>query len=78
MQNEDVLAGVRSVVTQTLPGALPDDTSAPLRASGLDSLASVELALNLEDHFGLYFNDDDLRFENFASIDSIVALISGK
>jgi acyl carrier protein len=78
VERDDVLASVCAVVGRTLPGELPEDTSAALADYGLDSMGSVELVLNLEDHFGVYFDEVELQFTNFVSIDSIAALISAK
>jgi acyl carrier protein len=78
MERDDILAGVCAVVVRTLPRTPSEDTSAALADFGLDSLASVELVLSLEDHFGIYFDDDEVQFANFVSIDSIVALVSAK
>jgi acyl carrier protein len=45
---------------------------------GLDSLASVELTLNLEDTFDITFDDDELSFEHFATLATITELIRTK
>jgi len=50
----------------------------PLTLQGLDSLRSVELTLSLEDNFAIVFDDEDISFENFTSIDSIVELLDAK
>jgi acyl carrier protein len=45
---------------------------------GLDSLSGVELTLNLESAFGIVFEDEELAFENFATVSDIVALLGAK
>ncbi|MGW4790861.1 acyl carrier protein [Nonomuraea sp. NPDC004297] len=50
----------------------------PLVDHGLDSLGSVQLTLNLEDAFGLVFEDDEISFENFSTIEGITQLIVAK
>jgi len=45
---------------------------------GLDSLTSVQLTLNLEDAFEIVFDDDEISYQNFATIKGIVDLIEAK
>lgn len=49
-----------------------------LGARGLDSLRSVELTLQLEDAFGIYFEDDEIHPSNFVDIESIATLLEAK
>jgi acyl carrier protein len=78
MGTEEITSAVREVTARILSTELPAETSVPLTDFGLDSLASVELTLDLEDHFQIAFDDDELQFEKFATVDNIVALIAGK
>lgn len=50
----------------------------PLADHGLDSLTSVELTLSLEDTFDIAFEDDELSFDNFASVATITELLHSK
>ena len=45
---------------------------------GLDSLASVQFTIDLEDTFGIVFEDEDIAFEGFATIRSVVDLLLEK
>ena len=49
--------------------------SAPLRESGLTSMAAVRLMLSIEAVFAIAIPDGELTPENFATADSIEALI---
>ena len=48
---------------------------ASLPAAGLTSMAAVKLMLALEAEFGIAIPDPDLTPENFATLDTIVALV---
>ena len=45
---------------------------------GLDSLAIVQLALNMEKKFSIELMTDSFKIENFRSVDSIKLLIQSK
>ncbi|MNG11496.1 acyl carrier protein [compost metagenome] len=45
---------------------------------GLDSLKTVNLIVELEMAFNIVFENDELLFENFSSIQKIVNQIEGK
>ncbi|MFZ0210093.1 MAG: phosphopantetheine-binding protein [Roseiarcus sp.] len=49
--------------------------SAPLRESGLTSMAAVRLMLSIEAAFAIAIPDAELTPENFVTTDSIEALI---
>jgi acyl carrier protein len=55
------------------PDTLPPD--ADLYAAGLNSLASVDLMLAVEQTFDFVFPDDTLNRRTFSSIGSIVSVI---
>ncbi|KIQ80000.1 hypothetical protein RW25_26490 [Bacillus sp. L_1B0_8] len=42
---------------------------------GMDSLASINLIVELEDAFDIVFNDNELLFENFSTIENIIKQI---
>lgn len=59
------------------PGKLTDDTE--LKQSRiLDSLATVELAMFLEEHFRIKLEASDLEAGNLVSIASIASLVETK
>jgi acyl carrier protein len=49
-----------------------------LRSLGLDSMKSVTLIIDLEECFDIVFEDDELLFENFSTIQKIANRVSGK
>ncbi|MEQ8232879.1 MAG: phosphopantetheine-binding protein [Gammaproteobacteria bacterium] len=51
-----------------LHGALPE----------LDSMAVIEVIVEIEDSFDIRFEDDEVTAETFATVGTLVALIDGK
>ncbi|MER6691798.1 phosphopantetheine-binding protein [Streptomyces minutiscleroticus] len=78
MEQADIADAVRKVVREIVPQASEVEEGVLLSSLGLDSLASVELTLRLEDRFGVVFEDDEMAFEHFESVGSIVELLSAK
>ena len=78
MEQPKIADAVREVVREIAPNLPEIEESASLNSMGLDSLASVELTLRLEDRFGVVFEDDEMAFEHFESVASIVDLLSTK
>lgn len=78
MDSQQVADRVRAEVLRLLGGDAVFQDTDPLADHGLDSLSSVELTLDLEAAFGLVFEDEELAFENFATVQGIVSLISAK
>ncbi|MGW7466954.1 acyl carrier protein [Streptomyces xantholiticus] len=78
MDRSDIADKVRQQVGDVLnsPAGFPDTDL--LADHGLDSLASIQLTLELEDKFGFAFEDDEISLENFATIGSIVNLLDKK
>ncbi len=81
MKNNDLLAEIKAIVTNTVgsnavPDPLPDDY--PLLGNLLDSLAVTNLIVGLEEHFGFVFNDTELSAEAFENILTLAELVSSK
>ncbi len=67
------------IVTDTgKEGGIQADT--PLLSSGLnlDSVAVLELVVEVENHFGVTFEDDDLSVELFRSVGSLASAVEKK
>lgn len=47
-------------------------------AGVLDSLEIIKLLSFLQDHSGFTFNPEDLQFENFQTVDSIITWLTAK
>ncbi|MDI9216425.1 acyl carrier protein [Clostridium tertium] len=46
-----------------------------LLSLGMDSLNCIKVIVSIESEFGFEFEDEDLNFENFHSVQSIVSYI---
>lgn len=53
----------------------PDDE---LASYGMDSFASMSLVVAFETNFNIVFEDEELLFENFATLQDMVEAIYGK
>ncbi|MEW2289178.1 acyl carrier protein [Streptomyces sp. NPDC047841] len=77
MDRVQIIEAVRECVTELI-GTTAFSDGDLLADHGLDSLAGVELTLNLEDRFDITFGDDELSFEHFSKVETIVGLIEAK
>lgn len=79
MPEEPALDAIEAVVRPHLKFLAPDeslDAARSLGEAGLDSMASIDLLLDLEKNFGISISDDDLdenSFETLAGIQKLVA-----
>ncbi|MAS92991.1 MAG: phosphopantetheine-binding protein [Verrucomicrobiales bacterium] len=72
------LSEVEAVVRPHLKLLSPEDTLTPeqsLGEAGLDSMASIDLLLDLEERFGVTIDDDNLTENSFATLAEIQNLI---
>ena len=79
----DVTREVLQLLDRTLSltgRAASFDGSTPLLGSvpELDSMAVVSVITNLEDHFGIVIDDDDIDGQTFATVGSLVDFVRGK
>lgn len=49
-----------------------------LRLVGMDSLNCVDIVVNIEQEFGICFDDEELLMENINTIDKLVNIVTGK
>jgi acyl carrier protein len=76
------VADVKAVVIQTL--AIEDragvlDASTPITSiPELDSMAILELVVELEQRFGIEFEDEDVTAEVFETLGSLAAFVDAK
>ncbi|MCO1580268.1 MULTISPECIES: phosphopantetheine-binding protein [unclassified Crossiella] len=72
--------GFEKILRQHLP-ALGAEAELPEAAGladlGLDSLQTVDLLLELEEHYGISFPDEELSAETFATAGALWKVISG-
>ena len=57
---------------------LHHSSDAPLETMGIDSVGMIELVYALENRFSIQIRDDEVAPENFASIESLAALVARK
>jgi len=81
MMNEDILAQLNAYITTKIlknPGrALSPDE--PLLTSGIiDSFSLVDLAIFIEDTFGVHLDDMELNADTFDSLDQLAGLIRAR
>lgn len=78
MQSSASLERLEAVVRPHLKFLKPEDSLAPeqsLGEAGLDSMASIDLLLDLEDAFGVSIEDDLLTENSFANLAEIQKLL---
>jgi acyl carrier protein len=78
LDHANVVDSLIALARQFAPGLPASDAlarSAPLREAGLTSMAAVRLMLSIEAAFAIAIPDAELTPENFATADSIEALI---
>ncbi len=81
---DSILAKVSSILSEKIvtdtgkEGGLKADT--PLLSSGLnlDSVAVLELVVEVENQFGITFDDDDLSVELFRNVGSLTSAVEKK
>jgi acyl carrier protein len=78
MQSTLSLESVEAAVRPHLKFLSAGDSIGPqqdLGEAGLDSMASIDLLLDLENHFGLTISDDDLTENSFLNLEEILKLL---
>ncbi|MBU7600088.1 hypothetical protein JGS22_021235 [Streptomyces sp. P38-E01] len=78
MNRREIAAIVRARIGELLDDARDIGDRDILSHHGLNSLLSVELTLRIEEEFDIAFEDDELNFENFETLQSITDLVAGK
>ena len=81
--NQATVEGVRDVLVRTLGiedrrDSIRADTALLGELPELDSLAVVELAVALEEHFDIVIDDDDFTGDVFESVGSLAAFVAGQ
>ncbi|MFC4102462.1 acyl carrier protein [Paenibacillus xanthanilyticus] len=81
---EEIKRFVRNSVaslSKNPPAAGELDEDAPIQSAGIDSMQLINLVVQLELHYDLVFEDDEMLLENFKTIaiiaDSIVVKLGG-
>lgn len=66
---------IRNILEKTDVNFSVEDDLSPY---GLDSINTVRLIVELEDMFDIIFEDDELLFQNFSTVNHIVSRIIRK
>lgn len=72
LTEQKIIESINQVLEQEIMLENGDD----LKGEGLDSMATVELVIELEDVFGIQFNDKDMIVDNFKTINQIVETLN--
>lgn len=75
---EEFLKGISLKVQEVLEINQELSLNEELSNWGLDSMKSVALVVDLEEHFNITFDDDELLFEHFSTIQKIADRVAGK
>ena len=79
VNTENVTAEIRGWLRENVTGSreVPDDY--PLIENGvLTSLQTVELVMFMEDRVDIVVEDEELKEENFGSVDAIAGLVASQ
>ena len=82
-ENSSIEARVKRMIVQTLdlkihPEEIEDDEVLFGGGLGLDSVATLEIVVGLEEEFGVEVQDEDLRVELFDSVKALADCVRGK
>ncbi|KAF0815846.1 MULTISPECIES: phosphopantetheine-binding protein [Cytobacillus] len=75
---ENLYSAIKEILNETLGSDKEIGIEEDLISVGLDSLNTVSLILDLEEHFDIGFDDNELLTENFSSIEKIATKIIEK
>lgn len=77
-------ATIKEQIQQLIIEVIPDITLEELAEEsdifslGLDSINAMTLISNLQDQFNFQLETDEINFENFQNVDSILAMVQAK
>ena len=81
---EQIVEAILRILSEKIIVETPHDgqvsADTPLLSSGvtLDSVAVLQLLMEIEDHFGVEFGDDDLTVELFQNVGSLAGAVEQK
>ena len=73
----DAADRLRGFVHQSLGNSVGDDDDI-FQVGGATSLFAMELVLFIEEGLGVALEDDDLKRENFSTLNAMMRLVDGK
>ena len=82
-ENSSIEARIKRMIVQTLalkidPEEIEDDEMLFGGGLGLDSVATLEIVVGLEEEFGIEVQDEDLRVELFDSVKALANYVRGE
>ena len=83
LDRKDISSRVKKLVVRALslqidPEEIPDDEGLFGDGFSLDSVATLQLVVAVEEEFGFEIDDEDLRLELFASVDKLTDYVERK
>ena len=66
----------RRMSDQPDPQTIPSDVPIFRKGLGLDSMSGIEMVAEIEEHFGVYIDDDD--FDIFDSLDKMIDFVTDR
>ena len=78
VQNKSMVEQIIEILQDILETDAVIGVEDDLSKFGLDSMRSVSLIVELENAFQVMFDDSELVFDNFSTINKIVALVQKK
>jgi len=76
--SDKLLIEISSKVKEVLELDQEIDLHQNLVELGLDSLASVNLLVDIEEMYNIQFDDEEMLVENFSTINKVYQLVNGK
>jgi acyl carrier protein len=72
---------LRSIIARRMPdrpdpASIASDVPIFRKGLGLDSMSGIELVAEIEEHFGVYIDDDD--FDIFDSLDRMIDFVTDR
>jgi acyl carrier protein len=78
MNETDITQWIVAWFVERNPGMVPVRTENYYEAGLVDSFGIIELIEEVEEHYGILFEDDDFTLPEFRTIDGLARIISRK
>jgi acyl carrier protein len=78
MTRDDIRERVRARIEPRLGGRVLSDSDDMFDLGYVNSLFALQLARFVEKEFGLRLGPEDMNFDNFRTVNGIIAMVCGK
>lgn len=78
LKRDEIRARVRARIEPRLGGRTLSDSDDMFALGYVNSLFALQLARIVEKEFGLQLGAEDMDFDNFRTVDGIIAMVSSK